>query len=346
MVTTPISTTANAMLLGAPWLIAHKSTLGVNCPQKIALAGTDYVLWQDAKGQVHALPNTCPHMGAMLSAGWCVSQADASSKVVCPFHALEFDAQGCTVLPGSHKQTLPQLEPLSLTIQGDFIWAYGATTPQLPIPTVLSEIAANYEFVGCAGDCSVPTDLLSMLLNMHDYNHQNGTHREMFRITEVQFQNFIDQGHVSHAYYDMPTAPYSLLEKLQKPEAFLFPKVIKAHLENHFPSLVIFHGETPTAKIAQCHIFYPEAEQRTHTYVLVFAQFAHPLFRFLGNTLLKLVDLVVQQDADILSKIYAHTPQKIKLNNEVGMDWVRRNFASFPAVSNPNLSQNYGHQKD
>ncbi|WP_331710964.1 hypothetical protein [Nostoc sp. NIES-3756] len=45
---------------------------------------------------------------------------------------------------------------------------------------------------------------------------------------------------------------------------------------------------------------------------------------------MKLIDIVVQQDADILEKIYANTPQKIKLNNEVGMDWVRRNFESFP----------------
>jgi hypothetical protein len=35
----------------------------------------------------------------------------------------------------------------------------------------------------------------------------------------------------------------------------------------------------------------------------------------------------------------ANTPQKIKLNNEVGMDWVRRNFESVPAVVKPNLSR-------
>jgi hypothetical protein len=57
-----------------------------------------------------------------------------------------------------------------------------------------------------------------------------------------------------------------------------------------------------------------------------------------GN-LLKLIDIVVEQDARILSKIYPAIPQHIKLNNEVGMDWVRRNFNSFPAVSEPNLSR-------
>ncbi|HAJ58890.1 MAG TPA: (2Fe-2S)-binding protein, partial [Cyanobacteria bacterium UBA8543] len=54
--------------------------------------------------------------------------------------------------------------------------------------------------------------------------------------------------------------------------------------------------------------------------------------------LLKLIDVVVEQDAKILSNIYANTPQRIKLNNEVGMDWVRRNFDNFPTVVEPNLS--------
>jgi hypothetical protein len=52
-----------------------------------------------------------------------------------------------------------------------------------------------------------------------------------------------------------------------------------------------------------------------------------------------LVDVIVEQDADILSKLYANPPQKIRLNNEVGMDWVRRNFESFPAIAPPNLSR-------
>ncbi|MGL5062562.1 MAG: hypothetical protein ACRC62_21505 [Microcoleus sp.] len=54
--------------------------------------------------------------------------------------------------------------------------------------------------------------------------------------------------------------------------------------------------------------------------------------------MLKLIDVVVEQDAMILSKIFANIPQRIKLNNEMGMDWVRRNFANFLTVVEPNLS--------
>ncbi|MBD1893885.1 Rieske 2Fe-2S domain-containing protein [Coleofasciculus sp. FACHB-129] len=328
-----------SMLFGAPWLLAHKSMLVVNQPRKISLYGNDYVMWKNAAGGIHALPNACPHMGAMLSEGWCEAHTDGTSTVVCPFHALPFDSEGCTVLPGTEKKTLPQLKPLELTIQGDFIWSYGGYEPKVPIPAVLNDIADTYYFVGHTADTSVETDLLTMLLNMHDYNHQNGTHQELFRVTNVEFHQFIDNGYHSHAFYDMPTAPYSLAEKLRKLDLFLLPTSIKAHLENYFPSLVIFHGEMPLGKVVQCHIFIPEAENRTRTYILLFGQAKHPAFKLFGRTYLKFGKVVVDQDADILGKIYPNTPQKIKLNNEVGMDWVRRNFQNFPNVVEPNLSK-------
>ena len=328
-----------SMLPGAPWLLAHKSMLSVNQPRKISLYGIDYVMWKDATGDVHALPNACPHMGAMLSEGWCEVDKESKTTVVCPFHALKFDADGCTVLPGTEKKTLPQLKPLSLIIQGDFIWSYGDRKPQVPIPTILNEIAKTYSFVGHTADTSVKTPLLTMLLNMHDYNHQNGTHRDLFRITDVEFHQFTDIGHHSHAFYNMPTAPYSLLEKLRKPDLFLLPSTIKAHLENYFPSLIIFHGETALGKVAQCHFFVPEAENWTRTYILLFGQAKHPMFKVFGNTYLKFGKVVVEQDADILGKIYQDTPQKIKLNNEVGMDWARRNYENFPSIVEPNLSK-------
>lgn len=328
-----------SMLFGAPWLLAHRSMLTVNQPRKVSLYDNDYVMWKDATGSVYALPNVCPHMGAMLSEGWCETDSNSRSTITCPFHALTFDGAGCTVLPGSGKKTLSQLTPLELIIQGDFIWSYGGYEPKIGIPTVLDDIAKTHSFIGHTADISIETDLLTMLLNMHDYNHQNGTHRDLFQITEVEFHKFVDQGHLSHAFYEMPTEPYSLLEKIKKPDLFLLPNRLKAHLENHFPSLVIFHGETQLGKIAQCHLFVPEAENRTRTYILMFGQANHPLFKFLGNNFLNFSQVVVEQDADILGKLYPDAPQKIKLNNEVGMDWVRRNFESFPNVADPNLSK-------
>jgi phenylpropionate dioxygenase-like ring-hydroxylating dioxygenase large terminal subunit len=322
-----------SMLEGAPWLLAHKSMLQVNKPQKISLYGRDYVIWLDKTGGVNALPNICPHMGAMLSAGWCVSQSDGTSAVVCPFHALEFDRDGCTVLPGTDKKTLPQLEPLELIIKDDFIWSYGGCEPKIPIPDILDKIVRQYEFIGHTADTSVETDLRSMLLIMHDYNHQNGTHRDLFEITEVRFDRFIDNGYHSEAFYNMPTAPKTFWQKLKQPNQFLLPDVIQAHLENYFPSLVILHGDSAFGKFAQCNLFVPESLTKTRIYVLLFSEPNNLLGKLLKNQFLSLNQVVVEQDAGILSKIYADVPQKIKLNNEVGMDWVRRNFNTWQELN-------------
>jgi phenylpropionate dioxygenase-like ring-hydroxylating dioxygenase large terminal subunit len=323
-----------SMLPGAPWLLAHRSMLQVDRPRKISLQGQDYVLWMTQDGQIHALANACPHMGAMLSEGWC-----DHGQIVCPFHALAFDRQGCTVLPGSQKKTLSLLQPLELIIQGDFIWSYGGHEPQVPIPTLLNDIARDYGFIGHTADISVETDLLTMLLNMHDYNHQNGTHKALFEIEGVDFDRFIDNGFESHAYYNMPRKKPSFQDIKTNPAVLLMPKVIEAHLENHFPAIVLFHGETPIGSVKQIHIFVPESETKTRTYVLMFGRTIHPIFNLAKRNILALAGTVVEQDADILAKIYPNAPQKIKLNNEVGMDWVRRNMASFPVVSAPNLSR-------
>jgi hypothetical protein len=78
--------------------------------------------------------------------------------------------------------------------------------------------------------------------------------------------------------------------------------------------IVIFHGTTFFGKIKQCHIFVPESETHTRTYVLVYGQTNSSLgnmaLNMLQSSVLKLVDTVIQQDADILHKIYADTLKK------------------------------------
>ncbi|WP_410500574.1 Rieske 2Fe-2S domain-containing protein [Chroococcidiopsis sp. SAG 2025] len=327
------------MLQGAPWLLAHRSMLKPNQPMKVSLYGKDYVLWQDSTGKITCLPNACPHMGAMLSEGWCVQKPDGSSAIACPFHALEFDNTGCTVLPGTHKLTKSLLQTLDLIVQGDFVWSYGEFEPKIAIPTILNEIAAEYEFVGYTGDRSIKTDFLSLLLNMHDYNHQNGTHRSLFEIEEVQLKQFIDDGLHSHAYIAQVRKKPNLQDFLKNPGLLAMPQVLEAHLENFFPFMGMVHGESPLLSLKECHFYLPESETHSRVYVLMFVKAHHPIAHLIKRNLLRLVEVVIEQDAEILSKIYVNTPQHIKLNNEVGMDWVRRNYASFPAIVEPNFSR-------
>jgi len=226
-----------------------------------------------------------------------------------------------------------------LIIQGDFIWSYGGYEPKIPIPSIMNEIAAKYEFIGVTGERSIPTDLLSLLLNMHDYNHQNGTHRELFEIEQVQVKRFIDEGLHSHAYLLQPRKQPTFRNILKNLAQLAMPKVLEAHLENFFPFMGLLHGEDKLLSLKECHFYLPEADRRSRVFVLMYMKAHSPVAHLLKGNLLKLIDVVVEQDAKILSKIYANTPQRIKLNNEVGMDWVRRNFDSFPAVVEPNLSR-------
>jgi phenylpropionate dioxygenase-like ring-hydroxylating dioxygenase large terminal subunit len=298
-------------LQGSPWLLAHRSMLTPHQPRKFSLLGQDYVLWQDSQGTMAALPNACPHMGAMLSEGWCVTQSDGSSAIACPFHALEFDRQGCTILPGSHKQTKSLLPPLELSIQGDLIWTYGRYEPKIPIPDLMNAIASEYEFIGVTGDRSIPTDILSLLLNMHDYNHQNGTHRELFEIEEVQVKQFIDEGLHSHAYLAQPRKQPTWREIIKNPAQLALPKVLDVHLENYFPSMGVMHGDNKLLSLKECHFYLPEAEGRSRVFVLMYMQAHSPIAHLLKRNLLKLIDVVVEQDARILSQIYPNTNTRL-----------------------------------
>ncbi len=326
-------------LQGSPWLLAHRSMLQPNQPIKISLFGNDYVIWQDSQAQIVALPNACPHMGAMLSEGWCVEQPNGSSAIACPFHALEFDRAGCTVLLGSQKTTKPLLLPLELVIEGDLIWSYGGYEPKVPIPALMNEIAAGYEFVGVTGDRSIPTDLLTLLLNMHDYNHQNGTHRQLFEIEQVEVTKFIDDGLHSHAYLVQTRKQPTWRDRLKNPGLLVMPKVLAAHLENFFPFMGMVHGESPILDLKECHFYRPESERQSRVFVLVYIKAHSAIAHLIKRNLLKLINVVIEQDAEILGKLYPNRPQQIKLNNEVGIDWVRRNYQSFPAAIGPDLSR-------
>lgn len=90
--------------------------------------------------------------------------------------------------------------------------------------------------------------------------------------------------------------------------------------------MVIFFGHSSLVKLAQCHLFVPESKTKTRTYVLLFGKFNHSLLKLLSNQFLEGSKIVVEQDVAILNKIYANNSKKIKLNNEVGMDWVNKNF--------------------
>jgi len=85
--------------------------------------------------------------------------------------------------------------------------------------------------------------------------------------------------------------------------------------------MAVMHGESPILGLKECHFYIPESETYSRVFILMFIKVHTLIAHLIKPNLLRLVEV------------------HIKLNNEVGMDWVRRNFGSFPTVVEPNLSR-------
>ncbi len=302
-----------SILPGAPWLIAHKSMLGINKPHKITLNAQDYVLWQNQKGEIFALNNICPHMQAPLSNGWVCQERDT---ITCPFHALEFDGKG-RLYHEDQKDSQPIAKPLEIIVSNDCIWTYGGFEPRLPIPDLHDQVVDNYEFIGVTGEKSIQGDFLTNLMVNYDYNHQNGTHKELFRITYCNVTSFEEKGYYAKVEQDIKRSDNTLKEIITNPVLGIFPKNLNNTLEYAFPSTTAFFAKTPIGDIAQIHILYPETEKITKTFILMYAKNINHLMKFLfKNSVLQAAATVIEQDTSAVESLYPRQKPQIRLPNE------------------------------
>jgi phenylpropionate dioxygenase-like ring-hydroxylating dioxygenase large terminal subunit len=302
-----------SILPGAPWLIAHRSMLGVNRPNKVTLNGQDYVLWQSDRGEIFALDNICPHMQAPLSDGWICQERNT---ITCPFHALEFDGEGKLNREGK-RDAQPFVQPLEIMAIGDCIWTYGNCEPRLPIPDAIAKIASEYDFVGVAGKKTIQADFLSTWLINSDFNHQNGTHRELFQIVQNRMTEFERDGYWYKVKQESTRANNSLGELIGNPVLITMPKILKSTVEYFFPSVLVLYADTGFGSFAQVVVQYPEQQNQTKIYELIFGKFQFAWMKpLLGQSMLKAIDVIVEQDTTALETRYPHQPAKIKLPNE------------------------------
>lgn len=301
------------ILPGAPWLIAHRSMLGVNKPYKVSLNGQDYVLWQDPQGEVFALHNICPHMQAPLSNGWICQERNT---IVCPFHAIEFDGQGRLNQAGK-TGAQPLVTPLELIINGDYIWTYGSINAKIPVPNLIEKLSDTMSFLGVAGEKSIQGTFLDTLLINYDYNHQNGTHRELFGIKANRITLFEKEGYWAKVVQELDRNDATFADVRRNPAILLAPKTYTGTLEYAFPALTTFKTRFPLGEILQVHVLYPETETRTKTFVLVYAKFNQPALKpLLRQSMLNAVTTVVEQDTQAIETSYPRQSAKIRLPNE------------------------------
>jgi nitrite reductase/ring-hydroxylating ferredoxin subunit len=301
------------ILPGAPWLIAHRSMLGINKPYKVTLNEHDYVLWQNQQGEVFALDNICPHMQAPLSDGWICQDKNA---IACPFHALEFDGEGKLHNEGK-VGSQPLLTPLEIVIKDDCIWTYGGCTPKIPIPDLIPKVSAGMSCLGVTGEKSIGGTFLDSISINYDYNHQNGTHRELFGIKANRITVFEHEGYWAKVVQELDRDDANWNDILRNPIVLTAPKTYTGKLEYAFPALTTFRADFPTGEVLQVHVLYPETATRTKTFVLVYTQPKYPMLKtLLGKFLLSAVGTVVEQDTRAIESSYPRQPAKIRLPNE------------------------------
>ncbi|BAZ17087.1 putative rieske 2Fe-2S domain protein [Calothrix sp. NIES-4071] len=314
-------------LPGAPWLIAHKSMLPVNKPKLFTICGQDYVLWKNEKGEISALDNICPHLGAKLSDGWICNK---TNTIACPYHGVEFDGEGRAIL-GSEKISKPLAKKLDIIVQGNWVWTYANTEPRIPIPNAMEEIENEYFFAGVSGDFTIQAPLLYALEVNHDYNHAKATHRDLFKFKDIQIDSFDHKDYFSVVHLHQIREDNTFAEYIQNPLLLSYPKSIKAVAKSYFPSIVAFYSDTPLGSICDVFVIYPEAENKTRTFMLIYRSRSLGILNSITDKLLiQAGDDVLHQDAHVIENLYPRFEPKMRLPNEQPWNWVRKLYFDSP----------------
>lgn len=154
------------------YLAARSQQVRARKPYSVTLMETRLVLYRNAAGEVVALRDRCPHLGASLALG---SVKDGC--VTCPFHAWSFDEAGrCVDIPalGEPSERLGQLRiPRYHAIEaGGLIWVFMALDPTAPpvgdpVPPELREPGWAYGII----EDVWPTNFTRFAENMLDMVH-------------------------------------------------------------------------------------------------------------------------------------------------------------------------------
>lgn len=326
----------SSVLPGAPWLITHRSMLGVNRPNKFTLNGTDYVLWQDSQGKVAALENICPHMQSPLSEGWICQERNT---IVCPYHALEYDESGRLCRGDNVEKAAPLAKPLELIIENDLIWTYGGYSPVQPIPDLFRRKTEKATFMGVTGSQSIETEFLRALRNNYDMNHLAGAHRS-FGFSEAQIHDYVEDGDTSTLEQDLTFQYDSWLGFIRQNRLLPPPSGLTNNIEFAFPTTNCI--SINIAASGQLHVFfvlYPETSTQTKLTMYIYAR---PRYRWLAKLIelgifrrqLRAFDLISWQDKEILEMLYPEKRSKIKLPTEEVIAYAEKLYHEWPSRTN------------
>ena len=197
------------------------------------------------------------------------------------------------------------------------------------------------------GEKSINGDFLTNIKINYDYNHQNGTHREVFKIKGIEVSDYEENGYCTKLVQKVIKDDNSLGEILANPALLTLPKNWVNQFEYAFPALTSLVLNISLGQAIQIHVLYPETENRTKTFILLFGKFKHPILTsLLKNSFLKGAGTVVEQDTKAIESLYPREKPKIRLPNEEIM-LILAKLVTFNAIkiieTPPSKRLNYNH---
>jgi phenylpropionate dioxygenase-like ring-hydroxylating dioxygenase large terminal subunit len=129
-------------LLPESWLFLGRSKDLNSKPRLREIAGKKFLAFRDEQGALYVTSAHCPHMGAGLVSGEVLSAGcsrDSRTKLVCPFHKWEFDAQhgGCTHIPYAPDRSPPAWAKLTrypATERNGLAFFFNGPREHFPLP--------------------------------------------------------------------------------------------------------------------------------------------------------------------------------------------------------------------
>ena len=107
-------------------------------------------------------------------------------------------------------------------------------------------------------------------------------------------------------------------------------KILKTTLEYIFPSTIVLYGKAGFGDFVQVISLYPETEETTKVFEVVFAKFQYPFLKgLLTKSLLQAIDVVVEQDTTAVENLYPKQQPKIKLPNEEIMFYAEKLYCDW-----------------
>jgi len=270
--------------------------------------GENLALWRTGNNEIACIANKCVHRGASLSAGKMIKD-----NLQCPFHGLQYDAQGKVVLIPANGKAQPIADYYKVASYAtkelhDFIWIFwGDKAENLPELPFFKDIDKSFSYITTVSPW--PMHYTRCIENQLDVAHLPFVHS-----TTIGSGNdtVVNGPIIKINGNELFIWPYNEKEKGQIPldaDKLPVPDENRFHLEFKFPNI----WQNWISKNLRVFIsFTPVDEDNTILYLRSYQNFIRiPVLRQLVNFIIRIFDnIILMQDRKV---VITQIPKKSEL---------------------------------